>query len=584
MNIKQIKIMILVMASMISLGGCSKEQSSNPSSKTHSLTNKQEFSTNPKEPIVEVKAISQSVSQGLGTVTRLGEGTKGSPIIVLEETHTSLSGQLEQAIVLVRLYEQFGLRDIALEGYLKERPPITTEWFSKAGRGLTVIERSSVAAQMLSEGEISAAEFMKLTYDDIILHPIETLAEHAVELNKEASTITLTYLIKIAQNSLQESHVPKMKELEREIQNASGNGKMLKINELLDFIMSVDAWTKSKYSELKDTNRLKSITAEKFLADVEEIDRRARSANVQLEKEEMKAMEENLKFWRGRKDASRTMIAETCRIADRPGVKLIALNIGAAHTDGMVAMLSNDKRAFAVIQTMALSGDRSTTRGEIETLNRKYKGLSIFNEGITKELLEAFPILNQKKPEPVLNQPWLQAKAEMHLFITRITRRVIPSPANGGAPPFTPRPPTGSPPFGFGDDDFKGKWIYINPKMISAVPNENAVMFPMVLNPEDPSRKKEMWVKAGFSPAFTVPVTSAERRAVEEILKKHLDAVRVDEKAKKAQDANSDLQNPNKEISRKAEDAKGRIQIDKDIVATIKTSKSEAVAAPIDSI
>ncbi|MHB8523754.1 MAG: hypothetical protein ACYDH9_23785 [Limisphaerales bacterium] len=387
---------------------------------------------NPNAPAADVKTIAEAVSRDIGTVPRTRSGTHGALILVFEETHTSRPGQLEQAIALVRLHDQFRLRDIALEGYLKERPTITAEWFAKAGRGLPPTERAAVAAQMLRDGEISAAEFMKLTYDDMVLHPIETLAEHAVELKGEAATITLTYLLKIAQTSLRESHVPRLQELQREVQGASGDRKTAKAKEMLDFILSVDPWTKAKGAALTDTNQLNIIPAEKMLAEVEEIERHARTAGVDLEGKEKQAMEDNLRFWRGRVAASGTMIAETGRIADRPGVRLVALNIGAAHTDGMAAVLDREKRPYAVIRPLALSRGMSASLAEIDALERKYKGLSVFNEGITKELLDAFPVRTQRKPEPDLDQPWLQAKAEMYLFTSRITRRVIPAPGSGG--------------------------------------------------------------------------------------------------------------------------------------------------------
>lgn len=574
----------LAMAVPLGLVGCSEESSPAPSRQSSTSQSKQVSSGNPRAPAVDVKTIAEAVSRDIGTVSRSGTGSRGAPILVLEETHTSRPGQLEQAIALVRLHEQFDLRDIALEGYLKERPAITTEWFARAGRGLTPTERAAVSAQMLRDAEISAAEFMKLTYDDIVLHPIETLAEHAVELKGEAASISLTYLLKIAQTSLRESHVPRLQQLQREVESASGTSKAEKVKEMLDYILSVDPWTKAKGAAFADTNRLTSTTAEKLVAEVEEIEQRARKVGAALDEKDKRAMEENLRFWRGRAAASRTMIAETGRIADRPGVRLVALNIGAAHTDGMAAMLDREKRPYAVIRPLALSGGMSTSLAEMGALERKYKGLSIFNEGITKELLDAFPVRTQKKPEPGLNQPWFQAKSEMNLFTSRIVRRVIPAPGSSGAPPNTPRPPSGSPPFGFGDDDLRGKWIYIDPKRISAVPNENAVLFPVVLSSADPSRQKELWVKAGFSPAFTVPVTSDERKAVEEMLRKHLDDVRLEDKAAQEGERKSDPEGRKEEMPRKAEDAKGRIQIDKDVVAAIKTSQADAARASIAAI
>lgn len=155
----------------------------------------------------------------------------------------------------------------------------------------------------------------------------------------------------------------------------------------------------------------------------------------------------------------------------------------------------------------------------------------------------------QEKPGPSPN-PWLEARAEIYLFTSRIIAHAIPAPGRCGTP-HTHQPASGSPPFGFGDDDLRGKWVYIDPRRISAVPNENAVLFPVVLDPDDSSRRKEVWVKAG------------------------LEDVRREDEAVKERERKSDLEKPKEQRQRKAEDAHGRIRIDEDLVAAIKTSPAD---------
>ena len=115
------------------------------------------------------------------------------------------------------------------------------------------------------------------------------------------------------------------------------------------------------------------------------------------------------------------------------------------------------------------------------------------------------------------------------------------------------------------------------------MPSENAVIFPIVLNPNDASRRKELWVKAGFSSAFETPAPTEERKAVEEMLKKHLEDVRKEDEEAKNRERNTDPEKKT-EAPRKAEDAMGRIQISKDIMAAIEPSQAEAVRSVIGSI
>jgi hypothetical protein len=141
----------------------------------------------------DFEAAAKMAADGVGVVSLVSKGTRGSPIFVLEEDHASLSGQIELAIVLVRLYDHYGLRDVVLEGYLKDGPVITTDWFVRAAQGLSVTARTDVAVHLLKEGEINQAEFMQLAYADLRLKPGEIKSEYI----HEPSSALEAYLAKM---------------------------------------------------------------------------------------------------------------------------------------------------------------------------------------------------------------------------------------------------------------------------------------------------------------------------------------------------------------------------------------------------
>ena len=132
-------------------------------------------------------------------------------------------------------------------------------------------------------------------------------------------------------------------------------------------------------------------------------------------------MQEALAFYGGRNSASRTMANETCLAADRPGVKVVALNIGYAHTEGIAAMLAEQGRPYAVLKPRS----RDNEGLSMDALDRKYNRASVFSEGGVTEFLRAFEQQSRKKPEPVLNEPWLQAKYELYHLTRNIARRVL---------------------------------------------------------------------------------------------------------------------------------------------------------------
>lgn len=114
----------------------------------------------------DLPAMAENASKGVGVARKVTQGSRGAPIVLLEENHASRAGQIQHAVTLVRLYKYHGMRHIALEGYLKERKPIGADWFHAAAGGDSAA-RTSVAVRLLQEGEISSAEFMKLTYRDV---------------------------------------------------------------------------------------------------------------------------------------------------------------------------------------------------------------------------------------------------------------------------------------------------------------------------------------------------------------------------------------------------------------------------------
>ncbi|HUT36263.1 MAG TPA: hypothetical protein VNE39_22435 [Planctomycetota bacterium] len=484
-------------------------------------------------------------------------GTKGAPILLLEETHTSRAGQIQSAVVLLRLREKHGLRHIALEGYLRERRAIKADWFAAAAGG-DGERRARVAARLLKEGEISNAEFVALAYDDVGLEPIETQAEHSVTMEAEAAVAPFTYLIRIAQTSLAERHVPKLQQFNAELGKLEGEAKQKKLSEMLDYILAADPWTDARAKAMRDVEAARKLSAEQHLARVEEIVERARTRSAELSAEERRAMEANLAFWRGRIAASRTMVESAGRIADQAGVSVVAMIIGAAHTQGMCRMLREQGRPFAVITPLALLNREEASDLPWEMFERKEQRLSVYSEGFMETLLKAF-----KKPEPVTSEPWLQAKAELYLFTDRIAKAIlVPSPPPGG----------GKPPFGFATGALNGRWVAIDPSRIRIVrdkeedPNSGrAVLFPAVLNYNDPAKRTEIWVKAGLN---STPVPGRERQSVESML---LDALK-------------EVQKEEGKLDKKVEDKAGRVQVTVNCTAAFATTEGAALRVTIGSI
>jgi hypothetical protein len=237
------------------------------------------------------------------------------------------------------------------------------------------------------------------------------------------------------------------------------------------------------------------------------------------------------------------MVDATLNVADRKGVPIVAMIIGCAHTQKICELLKEEKRSYALITPMALKN--ADKRGDLdyEMFERKYQKQSVFTEGFLSDVLkQTFQASANKKPGPVLNEPWIKAKGELYLFTDQIVRAVFGRPVFGGGgqdPPKPPKPP-GEINAGFDDDEFKGRYIFIHPKKIELVSadgkNEkknDAVLIPVIITSEDRNRETEIWIKAVPTHNLDeeVPADEQDHEFVEFLLKKALARVQSQKKS-----------------------------------------------------
>lgn len=392
-----------------------------------------------KTPECEMAA---AASQGVGEVTQSFASTAGVPVMVLEERHNSRLGQLQHAVTLVRLHDKYGLKDIVLEGYLKERPDLNTEWFTKAVGAKTPEARARVAVQFLKEGDISAAEFMKLVYTDVTLHQAEYSENYNVE--PPESFPQEEYLTKISQ---------------------------------------VDSsWAEEKGKPYQSDEAFMNMSGEEKLQSAKEIKQYAEAHGISVSPETKRAMEQFINFFEKRFASNGTM-SEAATGINAGSAKAVAINIGADHTGSICQIFKNANRPYAVVRPLYASGNPEHGDLTDSMYDRKNKGLPVFARGLSSIILQEFPKVTRtvKKPEPVLAEDWFGAEAELYSFVDTLAGGIL-------GPPNPPGPPNGGkPPFGFSDDDFNGKWMSITLANIEYLAGQDdrkrAILIPVVFKP-----------------------------------------------------------------------------------------------------
>jgi hypothetical protein len=438
--------------------------------------------------------IARAASAGVGTLTQSGAGGAGSPVIALEERHNSRVGQLQHAVTLVRLHDKYGLKDIVLEGYLVGRPEINTDWFARAG-GKTPEARARVAVQFLRQGEISAAEFIKLVYPEVALHQAETADNYNVEPPAGLDKAILEYL----------------------------NG-----------IAAVDrSWAEEKSKPYQDAATFESLSGDEKLRMAKEIKKYAEDKSVYVSAGSKRAMEGYINFMERRLASNQTMGDVSARVGGG-AQQVIAVNIGADHSQGMGQLFKDANRPYAVVKPLYTPGNPE--RGDLTEAmyNNKNHRLPVFSVGLSALVQQE--VGGAKKPEPVLSENWFQAEGELYGFVTTIAEAVLASPAGGGKPPY-----------GLSDADFDGKWIKIAPAKVQLLPSQGGkggvALIPVVFKPS----RDTVWVGSVLKRG-----QEQGQETVEAIVTHALQSVQAESRTPE-----------------RAEDASGRVQMSLDVFSVV---------------
>jgi hypothetical protein len=355
------------------------------------------------------------VEDDLGEVFLIEEGTSDKKVIIFEETHISRAGQLEIALMLVRLYNDYGMRHIALEGLLEEQGPLDGSWYHQLTDRETLAD---IAIQTLKEGDISNSEFMALTFPDVTVHDIEIAKEYEFEPEDGAWSASTLYLFQIAAPGLTPDEIEEFNRLIEED----------KILEAIEYVIDTDEWSSDHYQQLTDDSTVTPIEVSLDLAI--EIENKAAEVGAEIDDELKGNFQEYKKFFEIASQRSDTMVNKTLPLLEKYPDKPIGMIIGAAHTDKVAKLFSQQGIAYAVIRQKALITEE---HGELngDAYDRALQGVSVAEAGQLGALLDS-----RRKPRTVIERPWYQANAQIRAAIIELVRAV----ANNANPPFDKEP------------------------------------------------------------------------------------------------------------------------------------------------
>jgi len=426
-----------------------------------------------------ISQIAADISTDVGKVIAAANGSPDRMMIVFEETHTSRVGQLEIALMLLRLHDKHNLRQISLEGAFADQGELPAKWFHDLPNPRNVVQaKERVAVRLLGEGEISSAEFIALTLPDVRVKGNERAEEYGVTMADKSSTAPLSYLLAIVEKSATPS----------QIRQANQLMKAKKEKEAIELLWRADPWVNERYQKL--TDKSSSPSSEELIAIYQEIEAKASAVGAQIDSETRSGMREVTEFFKTASKRSCTMVRNTLAMCDATPKSPVALIIGAAHTAKVADLLKASKVSYAVISPNSL-----TERSEQGMLSEFAYDRKLNQESVDAPGLLGAYLKGRRKPSTVLGKQWFQSKVETYTAI-----RLIAAAAAGGGK--LPSPDV--------DDQLKAfTAIKIAPSsyQVIKVGDQNRVIFKVTArtDDQDPSRTVEFWVGGWKEPPNNNP-------------------------------------------------------------------------------
>lgn len=442
-------------------------------------------STGPKTASTIANRVQTDVAK---TILEGGESATRA-VLVMDERHDSRAAQLQEAILLERLYYNFGSRVVVLEGYLTEDAKLDTGWFDKAVGG-SAVRRARVAIQLLKEGEINAAEYWKLVHPEVRVVAAESKAEHATTADATAHSAPEIFLLKIAAQkgesviSRDQSKAHELGRLSAKLDAAikefkkvedSSDAELVErkrtetreaYGDYQEFVIGLDPWTNRTWKSYKENELGSDKPSLTVSADIAEaIQAKAKTLGVALEAEEEQAMQDYITFMRARHGGTLKIVGALRELVANPTGSPVTAIIGMGHSVDMARELDKLDCSYAILRPLVLDVDREKLHDiPFEIYERKYLRQSLYSEGPLEEALKSLPRLGSKKPGVVLEESWLRGKAEVYAYIDRIVDGVF-----GGGPPYgPPRIPTD-----WDNSTFKGEHVYVDPKAVVLLADDN---------------------------------------------------------------------------------------------------------------
>jgi len=341
----------------------------------------------------ELKPVVEGVGRVSASAVVAGEGR----IYIAEEKHNSTAAQIEIAVMLLRLHDQLGVRDIAIEGLTQDQVFPQTSWFRALASGADATVLDQIAVELLRKGEIGGVELLALRRGDMQIRPTEDPELYGVTLSMEGKTALALYLYKIGAMSADEDDAKRVEEL-------IDQGKQA---EAMEYVIGLDPLGREHLREAKETP-VTGTSIEEELADIVRVEKRAAEVSAPMDDADRAAMQGYRRFLEAADERTKVMLDATTAIVGRVQGQASVLDWGAAHTERGKELLASGP-TYAVLTPLSLDaedGDLSLAAAD----RKDVLGSVDWDHGGLGSILDG----RRRFPTPV-GEAWFRSEAELHL-------------------------------------------------------------------------------------------------------------------------------------------------------------------------
>lgn len=366
-------------------------------------------SSQPKNDLSPLQKMANRLAEGgVGAVVAVKDHQSAVPIIVFEDAHASILGNIEIAIMLNRLHQEYGVTRITSEGAF---PALDVSWYrAQIGEDQ---EAQSIAVQHLYEGEISSVELMALLYKDVTVQGLEDRAEYESNLaDAQAGGAAIPYLLAFAVQKLDENQ----KQQAQQIRLAQGDAAYVK------YLLCFDPWSQERYQVLYGHTTAPAAEGVRVLDDV--IARADEMGLTYLDDFQVyqAALYQERAFFEGVDQRTSTMFNEIHDLVPTVPGAVLPVVIGVSHTPHLVELLDQAGYSYLVLQAASLNLASPAAMLDDAAFERKFKGLSVDGDDRLGALLDGRALLNtQIMPPPSVLALHYHRKARCYKTFTLLS-------------------------------------------------------------------------------------------------------------------------------------------------------------------